>query len=190
VTADSLLALGADSADVAALRRLQNGAMLPPGSRQPWAREINVTGAPEWLEAAVERKLGQIGHLPVRDAVRAVAGDMLDYAPHMVFVLLPIFALLLKLLYWPRYYAEHFVFALHVHAFVFVMFIIILLQPWEAVTGTLVLWMAVYVWLAMKRVYGEGWIRTTLKWWLLGWSYTFLFSFGLVGLMTWALLAV
>jgi len=47
----------------------------------------------------------------------------------MGFVLLKIFALLLNLLYArrKRYYAEHFVFALHVHAFVFLMFVIILL---------------------------------------------------------------
>ena len=78
---------------------------------------------------------------------------MLEYAPHMVFVLLPVFALLLKLLYIRRrrYYAEHFVFALHVHAFMFVMMTLIVVLPWDILNLPILLWIAVYIWLAMKR---------------------------------------
>jgi hypothetical protein len=32
-------------------------------------------------------------------------------------------------------------------------------------------WLLIYTWLAMKRVYGQGWLRTLVKWWTLGWAY-------------------
>jgi hypothetical protein len=40
----------------------------------------------------------------------------------------------------------------------------------------------VYVWLALKRVYRQGWVRTSLKWWTLGWMYAWALLFGLIGL--------
>jgi hypothetical protein len=46
-----------------------------------------------------------------------------------------------------------------------------------------VLWMLAYVWVALKRVYGQGWFRTTVKWWVLGWTYFILITFGLLGLV-------
>jgi hypothetical protein len=150
---------------------------------QPWARDIELSSSWPWMQRAMERKLAQVGHLPAGEAARAVGRDLLEFAPHMVFLLLPVFAFLLKLLYIrrDRYYAEHFVFALHVHAFVFVAFLLMFALPWWADLA-LVTWMALYVWLAMRRVYRQGWFRTTVKWWLLGWSYFFVFSFGIAGL--------
>lgn len=32
-------------------------------------------------------------------------------------------------------------------------------------------WIVVYIYLAMKRVYGQGWAVTAVKWWTLGWAY-------------------
>lgn len=183
---------GSASTDTVTLDRslegVSAGGALPPGTLQQWARDLSYRSSIPWIERGLDRKIQQIGHLPPRDALRAVAADMLTYAPHMVFVLLPVFALLLKLLYIrrDRYYMEHFVFALHAHAFFFVMFLIMLLLPSPA--GIIVLWMMLYVWLAMKRVYGQGWFRTTVKWWVLGWSYMFVFTFGLLGLTFAALL--
>jgi hypothetical protein len=163
---------------------LQGDTALTGGGRQQWARNIQVRSRWGWLNEAMQRKTDQIAHLPPRDAVRALIQDLLEYAPHMVFVLLPVFALLLKLLYIRRhhFYAEHFVFALHVHAFVFLMMTLMFVLPWDAVNLPIVLWIVVYVWLAMKRVYGQGWLRTTAKWWTLGWLYFFALLFGLAGL--------
>ena len=157
---------------------------------QPWAQDIQLEAPWPWVERAMERKLAQVGHLPLRDAVGEITRDMLEYAPHMVFLLLPVFAFLLKLLYIRRnrYYAEHFVFALHVHAFIFVTFLIMFILPWDWINGVLFFWMMVYVWLAMKHVYRQGWFRTTVKWWVLGWTYFFAFTFGIAGLSFAALL--
>ena len=187
VNADSLraelAAQGADSAQIdsatAAVARLDT-VPLAPGGLQPWARNIEFNSDQELLNRALRRKVGQVGHLPIGDALRQVLRDLLDYAPHMIFLMLPLYAFLLKLLYIrrSRYYAEHFVFALHVHAFMFVMFILMFIVPWGVVDLLLVTWIGVYVWLAMKRVYAQGWIRTTLKWWTLGVCYFFLVLFG------------
>jgi hypothetical protein len=172
------------------VRRARGDSPAMTVGMQPWAEQIQVQTGNPWLQGVIDRKLAQVGHLSQRDAVRAVLSDMLDYAPHLVFVLLPVFALLLKILYLRRrrYYAEHFTFALHVHAFFFVMFTIMFLLPWDNVNGPLILWMAAYVWLAMKRVYGQGWFRTTVKWAVLGWSYVIVLVLGLLGLTVTALL--
>ena len=157
---------------------------LPFGMMQPWAREIDSYQVPPPFDAAVDRKLAQVGHLPASEALRSLMSDLLEFAPHMVFLLLPLFALILKLLYIrrSRYYAEHFVFALHVHAFVFVMFTVVLILPWDIVTTLSLLWIMLYVWLALRHVYGQGWVRTTFKWLVLGGAYSFFFLLGLVGL--------
>ena len=157
---------------------------LAPGTLQPWARQITFEGASPLFRSALQRKLAQVGHLPPGDALREVLRDLLEYAPHMVFLLLPLFALMLKLLYIrrSRYYAEHFVFALHVHAFMFVMFTVMFILPWDGVNIIIVIWIAVYVWLALRRVYRQGWLRTTLKWWILGWMYFGALLLGVVGL--------
>jgi hypothetical protein len=154
------------------------------GGRQPWARSFRASSRSNFIENAMQRKVAQVEHLPPREAIRAVLRDLLEYAPHMVFLLLPVFALLLKLLYVRRnrFYAEHFVFALHVHAFVFVMMTLMILVPWSRFDLAAGLSLMVYVWVAMKRVYAQGWIRTTLKWWTLGWLYAFVLLFGLIGL--------
>lgn len=184
---DSVQATLPDSARTAQLdttvRRAQD-TPLPPGVMQPWARELRLQTPIPVLSAALERRVAQIGHLPPRMAMRQVLEDYVEYAPHMVFLLLPLFALLLKLLYARRgrYYAEHFVFALHVHAFTFVLFIIMLAVPWDWINPVLLCWMIAYVWIAMWKVYGQGIVRTTLKWWVLGWSYFWVFTFGMVGL--------
>ena len=44
----------------------------------------------------------------------------------------------------------------------------------------LALWMPIYLLLMQKRVYGQGWIMTLLKYGVLGVSYMVLLSFGMV----------
>ncbi|HEU5208531.1 MAG TPA: DUF3667 domain-containing protein [Longimicrobiales bacterium] len=167
-------------------------ALAPGGDRlQPWARRIRSETRFPALDRAVQRKIEQVGHLTPREAFGQVARDYIEFAPHMIFLLLPVYALLLKLLYVRRgrYYAEHFVFALHIHAFAFVTFTLVLLVPWDWIDRALLLWMIVYMWIAMRKVYGQGVVRTTVKWWVLGWSYLWVFVFGMVALAVVMLLA-
>lgn len=191
--ADSAASAVADSADAADGAVPEPPAALAPGGDrlQPWARRIRSETRFPALDRAVQRKIEQVGQLKPREAFGQVARGYIEFAPHMIFLLLPVYALLLKLLYVRRgrYYAEHFVFALHIHAFAFVTFTLVLLVPWDWIDRALLLWMIVYMWIAMRKVYGQGVVRTTVKWWVLGWSYLWVFVFGMVALAVVMLLA-
>jgi Protein of unknown function (DUF3667) len=75
-----------------------------------------------------------------------------------MFLMLPTFALWLKLLYLGsgKRYTEHLVFALHVHAFWFLMLALVWVeQTWLSIAAALAV--PLYTLLAMRRVYGGGW---------------------------------
>lgn len=89
-------------------------------------------------------------------------------APYAVFAMMPVFALFLKMLYLGsgKRYGEHLLFALHTNAFAFLMLTLLLLIP-DGVpfAGTLLfLWLAFYLPIAMRRVYGGGRLMTFLRW--------------------------
>ena len=90
------------------------------------------------------------------------------YGPYAVFALMPVFALLLKLLYLGsgRRFGAHLLFALHANAFAFAMLALQVIVPaslgWAQ--KVLAVWLIVYLPLAMHRVYGGGWISTVLRW--------------------------
>ena len=98
---------------------------------------------------------------------------LLGNLPRAFFVLLPIFALFLKLFYrrQDRYYLDHLIFALYHHAFGFLAltFLVILGQPWipdwlaAPLVPLLWLWFFVYLAFALREVYGGTWGRTFLK---------------------------
>lgn len=120
------------------------------------------------------------------------AGAVFDNLPRAFFLLLPLFALLLKLFYrrQNRYYLNHLVFALHYHAFVFLALalLVVLSRPW--VQGPLarpliflvLAGLAVYLPVALRRVYGGSWPTTLLKLFGLAAGYALAFS-GTVGLL-------
>ncbi len=117
-------------------------------------------------------------------------------APQMMFLLLPLFALLLKLMYIrsDRYYMEHLIVALHSHSFIlqfFVFYIALgLLQQsigwgWLATAvGWLetaaLCWIPLYLFLCQKFYYRQSWGKTLLKFWLTSSLYNVLFVSGLI----------
>jgi hypothetical protein len=130
----------------------------------------------------------------IRKDPRIIVDPILEVLPQTMFLLLPAFALLLKIFYCfsRRYYMEHLLFALHNHAFVYAMIALGSLLEWvngvlsgwgtgplwyEIASGVEWLWLFVYLFLAQKRVYGQGWILTSIKFVLLGILYSILLSF-------------
>ncbi len=120
-----------------------------------------------------------------------VARRAIGQIPVVMFLMLPVFALLLKLIYVRRgwYYSEHLVFGLHTHALAFLVFTLVVLlsvlgagAAWIGVLTTVCLVaIPIYFVLAQKRVYGQGWPKTLFKACLLGSLYSFvLLGFGLV----------
>jgi hypothetical protein len=126
-----------------------------------------------------ERRLER---MPPAEAFRALWRAFMENAPTGIFLMMPIFAAILKILYvrQKRFYVEHFVFALHVHAFTFLTFVLMLLFPLPQVGLVLGLWVMLYVFLAMKKVYGQGIVKTFVKYLLLGWAYSMLLGVGVL----------
>ncbi|MFT7526783.1 MAG: hypothetical protein ACI9LY_001935 [Arenicella sp.] len=129
-----------------------------------------------------------------------LVAKFLQIAPPIIFCLLPLFALLLKILYMFRgvYYTEHFIYAVHNHCFVYLTLLFYTLAEIsfrsfpsiaEGLTIVVSIWIPSYLWISMKRVYGQGKFFTTLKFISLGISYGTLLGVGvaitiLVGLAT------
>ena len=97
----------------------------------------------------------------------------------------------LKLLYIRRrlYYVEHLVFSFHFHAFTFLLTSILIFLYWLLPTYTstfsavllpgVFLVGVLYLFLAMKRVYRQHWIKTFIKFSILNFMYLILFTFAL-----------
>lgn len=113
--------------------------------------------------------------------------EMMDRLPIAVFVLLPVFAGLLALIYVRsrRFYVEHFIFALHIHSFGFLMFTLMqLLDRWAWLELILLIWLLVYLFLALRHFYRQGILKTMAKFLFLNFIYGILLFFsGLVILL-------
>lgn len=107
----------------------------------------------------------------------------------MVILMMPALALILKLLYVrrSRYFVEHLVFSFHYHAFSFwAVSIMLLLMTWfkgwdnelaAALVPSLVgLSILIYLFIAMRRVYKQGFFKTFIKYCFLNFSYLLIFS--------------
>ena len=115
---------------------------------------------PGWVCKRLQRRV-DIDPRKMLSEVESLKDRFLGNLGAAMFVLLPSFALWLKLAYRNRRlrYTEHLVFALHVHAFWFAA-LLFTLPGWGPLTALAVLTMPVYTLMAMKRVYGgRGWPR-------------------------------
>ena len=115
-------------------------------------------GPPAWLCGQIRQRAAPDTRtllLKVRRANERIAAN----AGALMFVLLPAFALCLKVVNLGSglRYTAHLVFALHLHAFWFVMLALAVLAPWPL---EWLAWavMVVYTLLAGRRVYGGGWL--------------------------------
>jgi len=109
---------------------------------------------PTWVCKRIQRRV-DIDPKKMLSEVESMKDRFLGNLGGAMFVLLPGFALWLKLAYRNRRlrYTEHLVFALHVHAFWFVA-LVLTLPGWGLLTALALLTMPVYTVMAMKRVYG------------------------------------
>jgi hypothetical protein len=154
----------------------EGGAPGPGG--KSWVDEIEISAGNPLVQGLVEEKREHFRGMTPGEAFREVMKEFREHVPTMMVILLPVFALLLKLLYarCGRLYVEHFVFALHLHAFAFAAFGVMLLARTPLVSGVLTLWMLLYTFLAMRRVYGQSLVKTGVKYLALGWTYSLVMS--------------
>ncbi|GGY28762.1 hypothetical protein GCM10008098_22480 [Rhodanobacter panaciterrae] len=132
------------------------------------------------------------------DAKQRMISGVFSVLPATMFVLMPLFALMLKLFYVfrRRLYMEHLIVALHSHAFLFLWLLLCTLlamlanwlephalwttYPLNWLERILLLWAPIYLLLMQKRVYRQGWPMTLLKFWFVGWCYFWLLTLALV----------
>ena len=120
---------------------------------------------------------------PVEQTVeleRSEEAEFLDsffsiWFPRLFFLLLPLFALFLYILFRKpgRFYLMHFIFSVHFHAFVFVLLTImvilidyifpssVFLSQWSLLITILIL--LVYLFIALRKVYNQRWYTTLFK---------------------------
>jgi len=133
---------------------------------------------PDWLARRLTpERVKRVCERTRLDDGRALLDNLLDNIPAALIVLLPLMAFVLKALYplSKRYYVEHLLFFVHFHAFfflilslqiVFARFAAMLAIPEAIVVLTLVavsFYIPVYLFIAMRRVYGQGRLITFFK---------------------------
>ena len=108
--------------------------------------------------------------------IKAFRTALIHSLPQMLFISLPLLALILKLFYIRRkqfYYVSHGIFSLHLYIFLFIamlfLFSISNLNDqlhwgfFNFIFTVLVIWLFVYEYLAMKNFYKQGWVKTFFK---------------------------
>lgn len=133
-----------------------------------------------------------------QEAVERMLSNFFSTLPQTMFVMIPLFALLLKLFYAfrRRLYMEHLIVALHSHAFLFLSLLLGVslgaLSSWLAphaawvayplswLEWALVLWLPIYLLIMQKKVYRQGWPMTVLKFCCIGYCYVFLLTVALL----------
>jgi len=99
------------------------------------------------------------------------AGFLSDDLPRLMFVLLPMFALMLKIVYRRRLYFDHLIFSLHLHSAAYVILAIVLPLAELANRHSVLLILQVplflyslaYFVMAIRRVYQSNWLAVALK---------------------------
>ena len=94
-----------------------------------------------------------------------------DDLPRLMFVLLPIFALIMKMVYWNRLYFDHLIFSLHLHSAAYVVLAVML--PLEDLANRYLILMifqvlslvyfVAYFLVAIRRVYQSSWFAVAWK---------------------------
>jgi hypothetical protein len=171
-----------------------------PGARENSAHGGNVAPNPTlrldldtgpWLDP-VRRRVEHFGRLPRSVMAEQIYSGMTRYGPYAALVLLPLFALLLKVIYLgrarryparPQRYAAHLVYAAHSHAFVFCAYVVYALVPVAVVRGGLVMWMLAYLPWSMKSVYGGRWSGVVVRTLVISAIYFLLFALTVAGLV-------
>jgi predicted RNA-binding Zn-ribbon protein involved in translation (DUF1610 family) len=101
----------------------------------------------------------------------ALNGPLTAWIPRVLFLLLPLFALLVAAFYWRQrkslYFVDHLVFSLGIHSFAFAL-LLCAAGLAQIFSGEAVLWamaavLGAYLLLAMKRFYGQNWFWTGAK---------------------------
>ena len=158
---------------------------------------IKLAWLPEAGNALINEKLGKLESTVKKRDWKQLMHAALAATPQTLLLLLPIFALLLKLSYVfkGRLYMEHLIVALHNHAFLLtslsLLTVLTEMASWttpvmgwkiavELANSLLLVWIPLYFLLSLKQLYGQSWKMTVFKFLFIGFSYMMLLSLGVV----------
>jgi hypothetical protein len=166
----------------------------------------------DFLSDDSNKKLNQFSQLLVKKAEKAFRSDAaplvqeaISKLPQLMFILLPLFAVLLKImfLFSKRLYMEHLTVALHSHSFIFFTVLIVELldifseyceKTLPSITGitefaikALLIWIPIYLFMMQKRVYKQGYFLTFVKYGFIGIAYIVLIALTGVIAFIWGL---
>ena len=144
--------------------------------------EIGDTETAHFIEQRAKRICRR---LTAEGGAKNFVSSLVDNLPGMMFFFLPAIALVMVLLYplSRRYYVEHLLFFVHFHSFFFVLLTITVLfsrmpqfLPGQGAAAQLLsaattFYVPVYLFVAMRRVYGQSRALTALKYVTLGVAY-------------------
>ena len=146
-------------------------AVLPRNERDGWFKAMKVN-----KQLEINQKLSS----DPKGAFSSWLGKFIHMFPQLLFVSLPIFALLLKLLYIRRkqfYYSDHAIFSIHVYIFTFIamLFYFMFLKlkevlGWDWLNFIMIgigIYITIYTYLAMRKFYTQGRFKTFVKYCLL-----------------------
>jgi len=149
-------------------------------SALPKAKRDNI------VQSYLNKKSIRMQNFP--DAGERIKKQIFSNIPKLMFILLPLFALILKLVYWQKkkYYYEHLIYSFHVHSALFLSVLATICLQW--LTGflfdisTLLTWLCIiyilwYIYRSLRTFYGSPRWVTLTKMGLLFISYTVIFSF-------------
>ena len=124
-----------------------------------------------WIEGRAKEKMGEHG-----TKMGLFISTLFSNLPYMMLCCIPLFALVLKLLYIRRriFYIDHLIYALHIHSFFYAAVMLIVLATiglthWApgAVAGWLItlLWITfvIQIFLSIRYVYRQGWFFSIFK---------------------------
>ncbi len=133
----------------------------------------------KWLEQRAKEKMGEHG-----SKMALFIATLFSNLPYMMFCCIPLFALVLKVLYVRKrvFYIDHLVYALHIHSFAYLAIMLIVLITIglnRSIPGAFAGWIIAALWitfatqifLSIRRVYRQGWFFTVFKFFLGGFAY-------------------
>jgi hypothetical protein len=154
--------------------------------------QIRINGNDRQLPAELRKRYQRFKRMSKVDQAEHLYAGVLRYGPTMVVLMLPVFALLLKLAYLgrgkrypgrPQCYAEHLVYSAHLHAFAALMVILLALLPFGWAPAAIVVWCIYYVLRARNLVYGGRRWAGVLRVLVVALAYSVVGAFGVAGLI-------
>jgi Protein of unknown function (DUF3667) len=140
-----------------------------------------------WIEGRAKEKMGEHG-----TKMGLFISTLFSNLPYMMLCCIPLFALVLKVLYIRRrlFYIDHLIYALHIHTFFYAGIMLIVLVTIGlnrfapgAIAGWLIalLWIAfvTQIFLSIRYVYRQGWFFSIFKFLFGGFAYLVVLLFAL-----------